>query len=88
VYDENNPNSAHYPVRHRLDLRYSYTGRYSLGNVTWYIELMNVYMNKVHEEKWKFNKPYLGKGKNPPDTKAADDEGSWIIPNFGVEIKF
>jgi len=87
VYDMNNVNSRHFPVDHRLDIRYSYKTGYEWGYVSWYIEVINVYglwHKSVSQEKWQYNRDYE-EGVNPTSEK---DEGLSIIPNFGVEVKF
>jgi hypothetical protein len=86
VYSSN-VNSAHFPVDHRLDLRYSYQTGYKWGNVSWYLEIINVYgyWNKpLDRQKWFFNNPYLA-GVNP---QLKGDRDITIIPNFGVEVKW
>ncbi len=80
-------NSAHFPIDHRLDLRYSCQTGYKWGNVSWYIELINVYgfWNKpLDRQKWWFNNPYSAES-NP---QLKGDRDITIIPNFGVEVKW
>jgi hypothetical protein len=86
------PNSRHFPIYHRLDLRYSHTTQYSWGYVSWYIEVINVYNNRpVVMEKWDYRLPMypripnVGKG-NP--VKSSFSTTIAFIPNFGVEVKF
>jgi hypothetical protein len=79
-------NSRHFPVDHRLDIRYTYTSRHEWGHVSWYIELINAYYNiPIDRETWRYNQPYQ-KGKNP--RLERDEAALALIPNFGVEIKF
>ncbi len=82
-----NVNSEHYPVDHRLDLRYSYQANYKWGHIKWYIEIINIYglvYKPKDTQKWKYNEPYSA--DNPEITR--EEGGLSIIPNFGVEIKF
>ena len=86
------PNSRHFPVNHRLDLRYSHTTQYPWGYVSWYIELINVYNNHpIVMEKWDYRLPMypqipnVGRG-NP--VKSSFSSTIAFIPNFGVEVKF
>ncbi len=84
VTDDAHPNSKHFPVYHRLDLRYTYTFKQKWGFVSMYIEIINIYNSRVVTgEDWDFEKPYK-KGKNPG--KSLDPQQ--LIPNFGVEAKF
>lgn len=86
IYDTENRNSKKFPVRHRLDIRYSYKKNYAWGYVSWYFEVINVYKNEpIIMEDWQYNKPY---SKNNPENNPSDDLESLIIPNFGVEVKF
>ncbi|HOO73111.1 MAG TPA: TonB-dependent receptor [Spirochaetota bacterium] len=79
-------NSRHFPVNHRLDLRYTYTSRHEWGQVSWYIELINAYYYiPINRETWRYNQPYE-KGTNPK--LERDETALALIPNFGVEIKF
>jgi len=85
TFDGSEPNSAHFPIDHRLDLRYSYKSNKDWGYISWYIEVINVYNHQpVSDEKWNYRIPYEP-GVNP--VKAKSDQIS-LIPNFGVEIKF
>jgi len=78
------PYSAHFPIDHRLDVRYSYKINKAWGSISWYVEVINVYNNKtVSTETWDYTEPY---GSDNP-VKEPDD-GLSLIPNFGVEIKF
>ena len=86
VYSEDK-NTEHFPLEHRLDLRYSYQTNYKWGYVKWYIEFINIYgfwYQPANNIKWKYNEIYQ-KGKNP--VEEAED-GVSVVPNFGVEIKF
>lgn len=80
------PNSRHFPINHRLDLRYSNTTTYSWGYVSWYIEVINVYNYRpIVTERWDYRFPYFG-SKNPQRKSFTDQVA--FIPNFGVEVKF
>ncbi len=85
-YDIANENAKHFPINHRLDLRYSYRTGYEWGHVSWYVEVINAYgpfRDAIVEQRWRYDKPY---GDDNP--KLAAEEGLTIIPNFGVEVKF
>lgn len=90
------PNSRHFPLNHRLDLRYTHTTTYSWGNVSWYIELINAYNYRPKEvQQWNYLLPYLGshaitiRNRNYSNPKITSYSGSLaLIPNFGVEAKF
>ena len=85
VYGEKN--SAHYPVHHTLDLRYSYKTHHSWGYVNWYIEVINVYNKKrANHEYFDRSAPYE-KGANP-DFEGDQGQTLQMFPGFGVEIKF
>lgn len=78
-------NSAHFPVEHSLDVRYSYKTDHSWGYVTWYLEIINIYNNKtIDMQQWSYDRPY-GNG-NPKQVSSAGSLST--IPNFGVEVKF
>jgi hypothetical protein len=86
------PNSRHFPLNHRLDLRYSHTTTYSWGYVSWYIEVINVYNHHpIIMERWDYRLPmypripHVGPG-NPVKSSFASTLA--FIPNFGVEVKF
>lgn len=84
IYDDSIPNSANLPMEHRLDVRYTHKTSYAWGYVSWYIEVINIYMFKASDQDWDYSEPY-GDGTNPQIKKQG---GLNIIPNFGVEIKF
>ena len=78
------PNSAHFEVDHRLDVRYSYKTNKDWGSISWYVEVINIYNNRpINNETWSYTEPY---GKNNP--VKTEDDGLSLIPNFGVEINF
>lgn len=87
-------NSRHFPLYHRLDVRYSNTTTYSWGHVSWYIEIINVYNNRpIVTERWDYRFPYFTSvkqlnfnRKNPKRSSYSDTIA--FIPNFGVEVKF
>jgi len=85
VMDEADKNSKHFPLDHRLDVRYSYKTTYEWGYVSWYIEVINVYNHQaIDGENWDYSEPY-SEGNNPV---LEAGEGLAFIPNFGVEVKF
>ncbi len=78
-------NSKIYPSYYSLDLRYTHKTNHSWGNVSWYIEVINVLMKKqVNTQKWYWDRPY-SEGSNP---KNESEDTLVFMPNFGVEIKF
>ncbi|MBN2038888.1 MAG: TonB-dependent receptor plug domain-containing protein [Spirochaetes bacterium] len=78
-------NSANYPAYYSLDLRYTHRSQYSWGQVSWYIEVINILMKKqVTEEEWNWTEAY-SEGSNPTE---GEGESFSFLPNFGVEIKF
>ncbi len=83
----NNVNSRHFPVDHRLDIRFSWQRYKTWGHIKWYIEFINVYgiwYKPKNQQHWYYNQPY---GSDNP--KIEEEEGALsFIPNFGVEIKF
>lgn len=79
-------NSAHYPLFHRLDVRFTRKSTYSWGTFSWFIEFINVYNNEPRlRQAFRDNEPYA-EGRNPrllgPSTPLN------LIPNFGLEWKF
>lgn len=79
------PYSAHNPVTHELDLRYTHKTSHEWGNISWYVEIINVYNQRTTEEIWNYTKPYEP-GVNP--RRGVRSGGLSMIPNFGVEVKF
>jgi len=78
-------NSKHFPPHYTLDVRYTYKIKHSWGDISWYIEGINVLMKKaVDNHKWYYDRPYE-EGSNP---KNVEDDGFAFLPNFGVEVKF
>ncbi|MBN2042116.1 MAG: TonB-dependent receptor plug domain-containing protein [Spirochaetes bacterium] len=78
-------NSAHFPPYYRLDVRYTYRIKHSWGEISWYVEGINVlYTKAVNEHKWYYDRPYE-EGSNPEN---IEEEGFSFLPNFGVEVKF
>ncbi|MBN2400801.1 MAG: TonB-dependent receptor plug domain-containing protein [Spirochaetes bacterium] len=78
-------NSKNYPSYYSLDLRYTHKTNHSWGNVSWYIEVINILMKKqVNTQKWYWDRPYA-EGSNP---KNESDNPLIFMPNLGVEIKF
>ncbi|MBN2157939.1 MAG: TonB-dependent receptor [Spirochaetes bacterium] len=86
------PNSRHFPVIHRLDIRYSHSTTYSWGYVSWYVEVINVYNYRpIVFERWDYRFPYhtqipMLHSSNPKRSSYSDSVA--FIPNFGVEVKF
>ena len=89
-------NTAHYPVNHRLDIRYSYKQTYPWGYVSWYIGVIDCYAPffkpiTAYEAPYPFF-PYIP-GKNPKGYSNRESEGGFrvlggIVPVIGVEVKF
>jgi hypothetical protein len=86
------PNSRHFPINHRLDVRYSYTSTYSWGYVSWYVEIINVLNHRpIAIQSWNYWLPYHPQipylhSQNPRLTTSRFEIA--FIPNFGVEVKF
>ena len=79
------PYSERFPINHRLDLRYTRTSIFNWGSIDWYLEVINVYFYRPYTQlNWNYNKPYAS-GQNPT---LGVSFLSYIIPNFGVEIRF
>ncbi len=79
-------NSRNFPSYYQLDMRYTYKINHSWGYVSWYVEVINVFMKQaVNEQKWYWDRPYSA-GSNPK--LRAGDDGFTVLPNFGVEVKF
>ena len=79
-------NSAHYPLFHRLDIRFTRKSTYSWGTFSWFVEFINVYNNEpLLRQAFRNSEPYEA-GRNPrflgPSTPLN------LIPNFGLEWKF
>ena len=82
VYDK--PFSERFPLRHRLDVRYTRTSIFNWGSIDWYLEVINIYYYRpIAQLSWDYNKPY--EEGNPQKQKSPL---SFIIPGFGVEIRF
>lgn len=78
--------TRHFPIDHRLDIRYSYKNTKAWGYITWYIEIINIYNHRPESElKWDYRYDYQA-GKNPHI--IVNEDALTIIPNFGVEVKF
>lgn len=79
-------NSAHFPLFHRLDLRFTRKSTYSWGTFSWFIEFINVYNNEPKLRQAFNNAQPYEDGRNPrllgPSTPLN------LIPNFGLEWKF
>ncbi len=85
TFEGSKPNSEHFPLDHRLDVRYSYKSPYTWGSVKYFIEVINIYNNQPkNTEEWDYTSPYE-KGENPSQGTSGF---SFLIPNFGVEIRF
>jgi len=82
----NETNSAHYPLFHRLDVRFTRKSTYSWGTFSWFIEFINVYNNEPQlRQVFKDSEPYQA-GRNP--RIAGPSTPLNLIPNFGFEWKF
>ncbi len=78
-------NSKNFPSFCTIDFRYTHSRDYSWGNLSWYVEQINVFMQKAdNTQKWYYNRPYVA-GSNP---KITDDDGLSSLISFGVEVKF
>jgi hypothetical protein len=78
-------NSKNFPSYYSLDLRYTHKTNYSWGNLSWYIEVINITAQKqINTQKWYWDRPYA-EGNNP---KNKSEDTLSLIPNLGVEIKF
>jgi hypothetical protein len=78
-------NSKNFPTYYSLDLRYTHKTNYSWGNMSWYIEVINITANKqINTQKWYWDRPYA-EGNNP---KNKSEDTLVFMPNLGVEIKF
>jgi hypothetical protein len=78
-------NSKNFPSYYSLDLRYTHKTNYSWGNLSWYIEVINITAQKqINTQKWYWDRPYA-EGNNP---KNKSEDTLSFIPNLGVEIKF
>ncbi|MFH0977564.1 MAG: TonB-dependent receptor plug domain-containing protein [Spirochaetota bacterium] len=78
-------NSKNFPPYWQLDTRYTRRLPHSWGNVSWYVEIINIFANKQYEYKWYWDRTY-SEGSNPRVRKQK--EGLSMLPNFGVEVKF
>ncbi|MDH4262948.1 MAG: carboxypeptidase-like regulatory domain-containing protein [Spirochaetia bacterium] len=82
------PNTGWYDPVITVDLRYSYAKPYKWGEITYYIEVINV-LGAIYKRRdslrWRYDQPYQA-GVNP--TLTSSDQVLPFIPNFGVEIKF
>ena len=84
--------SDRFPISHRLDIRYSYTSSYELRGfrwlVDWFIEVKNIYYwRPISAQNWNYNNPF-SEGGAKPNPEFLEDPASFLLPNFGVEIKF
>ena len=89
-------NTAHYPLNHRLDIRYSYKEPLPWGYVSFYIGIIDCYApffkpTTNYETPYPFL-PYI-RGVNPKGYSSRESEGGYrvlggIAPVVGVEVKF
>jgi hypothetical protein len=78
-------NSERFPDFFTIDFRYTHKKTRSWGELSWYVEMINVLMQKPKDtQKWYYDRPY-GVGSNPVIT---DDDGLPFLLSFGVEMKF
>jgi hypothetical protein len=89
-------NTAHYPVNHRLDIKYSYKEQLSWGYVSFYIGVIDCYA-PVFKPTTGYETPYpiapYIPGVNPKKYSSRESEGGYrvlggIAPVIGVEVKF
>jgi outer membrane receptor protein involved in Fe transport len=82
------PNTERYEPSMTLDLRYSFHSFPKWGEVSIYVEAINV-LASIYKPKdslrWRYDKPFE-EGVNP--VLISSDAILPVIPNFGVEIKF
>ncbi len=78
-------NSKSFPPYWQLDMRYTRRIPHAWGNISWYVEIINIFANKQYEYKWYWDRGY-SQGSNPKVRK--EKEGLTMLPNFGVEVKF
>jgi len=81
VYGESN--SKRDKAQYELDLRYTYTTKYSWGHIAWFIDIMNATNYQTREYTWDYR--YAYSSKNP---KFKKSNGIALLPTFGVEAKF
>jgi hypothetical protein len=78
-------NSENFPDFLTIDFRYTRKKTYSWGNLSWYIEMINVLMQKPKDtQKWYYDRSYEA-GSNPV---IKDDDELPFLLSFGVEMKF
>ncbi|HNX58848.1 MAG TPA: hypothetical protein PKK43_07100, partial [Spirochaetota bacterium] len=76
-------NSKRDKAQYELDIRYTYTTKYSWGHIAWYIEIMNATNYQPREYYWDYRYKY---SKSNP--KFQNSNGIAFLPTFGVEAKF
>jgi outer membrane receptor protein involved in Fe transport len=81
VYGETN--SKRDKAQYELDLRYTYTTKYSWGHIAWFIDIMNATNYRTREYTWDYR--YAYSSKNP---KFKKTNSIAFLPTFGVEAKF
>lgn len=82
------PNTQWYDPVLSLDLRYTFTKIFAWGELSFYIEginLISLIYNRRDTLKWRYDKPYQP-GVNPVLTQSS--RALPAIPNFGVEARF
>jgi hypothetical protein len=78
-------NSERFPDFYTLDFRYTHSKSHGWRNLSWYVELINVFMQKAENtQKWYYDRPYSS-GSNPVIT---EEEGLSFMMSFGAEMKF
>lgn len=76
-------NSERFPDSLTIDFRYTRKKALSWGELSWYVEVINVPVLKAKDtQKWYYDRPYEV-GSNPA---IKGDDGP--LPNFGVELIF
>ena len=78
-------NSSKFPDFFTLDFRFTQSISIPGVHLSWYVEQINVFMQKAENvQKWYYDRPYA-QGGNPIIT---DDDGLSFLISFGVEARF
>jgi hypothetical protein len=79
-------NTERLDPEYSLDIRYTYKTNYQWGYLSWYVEFIGAIKSKSENYTWDYRYAYeLGIN---PKIKTSSGMDSFIIPNFGVEVKF
>lgn len=77
--------SGRYSPSHRLDIRFTRKEKGTIGQLSWYIEVINIYNYQAQtQQKWNYNQPFSA--SNP--TITVPSGALTIIPYFGLEWRF